>query len=196
MEKKKMKINEVALITIKPYWRNARDNSKTIDALVKSIEKYGFNQPLVLDKENVIIVGHSRFKAAMQLGLETVPCVISDMEEVAAKEYRIADNKISELAEWKEDLLIVELRELPAIEEMAEYFPAIDLPNWIEESAGTQHQGVTSTQVTSTQEKIDKNFNAANQKAHEKYRQIACPHCGEDITLNEDDLRLALGESK
>ena len=77
-----------------------------------SIKEYGFNVPLVVNKDMVLITGHARLKAAKKLGLQTVPCVIVNLSERKAKKYRIADNKIQELTDWKEDELFKELREI------------------------------------------------------------------------------------
>lgn len=89
---------------IKPYIRNPRKNDKTIDALTKIIPVVGFNQPILIDKNNVIVKGHARFIAAIRLGMEEVPCVVTDADEEAIKLDRLADNKISELTEWTENL--------------------------------------------------------------------------------------------
>lgn len=106
-----MKIANVKTDAIKPYWRNPRNNAETIEGLMRSIEKYGFNVPLVLDKDGIIIAGHARYKAMLQLGKREIPCVYADIDKKKAKEYRIADNKLSELAKWDADLLKTEMRE-------------------------------------------------------------------------------------
>ena len=67
-----MNIKEIAIEDITPYWRNPRDNDKTVPAVVKSIQKYGFNVPLILDNKNIIISGHTRFRAIKELGWDKV----------------------------------------------------------------------------------------------------------------------------
>jgi len=94
---------------ILPYWRNPRKNAETVVELKLSIREFGFNVPLVLDQENVIIAGHARYRAMLELGEQTVPCVISDMDETRAKEFRIADNKIHDLTNWVVEGLLKEL---------------------------------------------------------------------------------------
>lgn len=92
--------------TIKPYIRNPRKNDKTVDLLVQIIPKVGFNVPLVIDNNGVIVKGHSRFRAAIKLGMTELPCIITDADEETIKLDRIADNKISEFSEWvNEDLM-------------------------------------------------------------------------------------------
>ncbi len=108
-----MKIEMWAIGRIKPYDKNPRINDGAIDAVAKSIQAYGFRQPIVVDTEGVIIVGHTRWKAAKKLGLTEVPVhVARDMEPEAVRAYRIADNKTAEIAEWDFDLLPIELKEL------------------------------------------------------------------------------------
>lgn len=98
--------------TIKPYIRNPRKNDKTVDLLVQIIPKVGFNVPLVIDKKGVIVKGHSRFRAAIKLGMKELPCVITDADEETIKLDRLADNKISEFSEWVNDDLMHELDSL------------------------------------------------------------------------------------
>ena len=103
-----LKINE-----IKPYEKNPRQNDQAVNAVAESIKQFGFQQPIVVDKNKVIIVGHTRHKAAKKLGLEEVPCVIADnLTEKQVKKYRLADNKVGELAEWDEELLWAELQDI------------------------------------------------------------------------------------
>jgi ParB-like chromosome segregation protein Spo0J len=106
-----MQVVTVKTDTIKPYWRNPRNNAEAVEEVKRSIEKYGFNVPLVLDQDNIIITGHTRYKAMLQLGAKEIPCVYADIDKKKAKEYRIADNKVSELAKWDADLLKTEMRE-------------------------------------------------------------------------------------
>ncbi len=108
-----MKIIEVPITEIKEYENNARKNEKAVDLVAKSIDKYGFKVPVVLDPENVIICGHARVKAAKMLGLETVPAVVaSDLTDEQIRAFRLADNKTAELAEWDFERLEEELNEI------------------------------------------------------------------------------------
>ena len=108
-----MQIENRTLSNIKPYKNNPRRSVKTIAKIVTSIKEFGFKQPLVLDKEGVIIVGHSRYLAAKELGLETVPCVIAkELTPHQIRAYRIADNRIAQDGEWDTDLLAIELSEI------------------------------------------------------------------------------------
>jgi ParB-like chromosome segregation protein Spo0J len=107
-----LKIRNVKLDVIKPYERNPRKN-QAVDKVAASIQEYGFRQPIVVDAEMVIIAGHTRYQAAQQLGLETVPIhVATDLTPDQVRAYRLADNRTAEDAEWDKDLLMLEIGEL------------------------------------------------------------------------------------
>ena len=100
-----------------PYENNPRYNENAVDAVARSIEEFGFQQPIVVDKDYVIIVGHTRHKAAKRLGLETVPCVVADhLTEEQVRAYRLADNKVGELAKWDFYKLDVEMEGIENID--------------------------------------------------------------------------------
>ena len=105
-----MQVVEKKIAEIKPYEKNPRKNDNAVDAVASSISQFGFKVPVVIDKDNVIVCGHTRYKAAKKLGLEKVPCVVADdLTDEQIKAYRLADNKVSELADWDIDLLGEEL---------------------------------------------------------------------------------------
>lgn len=97
------------LTEIKPYVRNPRENDITVDKLVKIIPQVGFNVPLVLDKNGIIVKGHARFRAGIRLGMEEFPCIISEASDEQNKLDRISDNRVSEFSEWVMDALKEEL---------------------------------------------------------------------------------------
>lgn len=96
-----------------PYVNNPRNNEAAVDKVASSIREFGFKVPIIVDSQNVIIAGHTRYKASKKLGLTEVPCIVSDdLTEAQIKAFRIADNKVSELATWDEELLSLELEQL------------------------------------------------------------------------------------
>ncbi len=112
-----MEVELRRLAEITPYENNPRLNDAGVDAVVASIREFGFRQPVVVDEQGVIIVGHTRFKAAEKLGLETVPVhVATGLTPAQTKAYRIADNQTSRLSEWDYDRLPIELSELQAMD--------------------------------------------------------------------------------
>lgn len=112
-----MKIELWKVADIKPYDNNPRQNDGAVDAVVASIREFGFRQPLVVDNDHVIIVGHTRYKAAQKMGLDKVPVhVATDLTPAQIKAYRLADNKTGELAQWDFDLLPLELADLQGMD--------------------------------------------------------------------------------
>lgn len=98
---------------IKQYENNPRKNDEAVKYVKASIQEFGFKVPIVIDTENVIVAGHTRYKAAKQLKLKEVPCIVADdLTEEQIKAYRLADNKVSEFSEWDYNLLNLELDEL------------------------------------------------------------------------------------
>jgi DNA modification methylase len=108
-----MHIELRTIATIRPYENNPRINDQAVDAVAASIRQFGFRQPIVVDVQGVIIVGHVRYMAVLKLGLEKVPVhVAKDLTPEQIKAYRIADNKTADLSDWNYDLLPIELAEL------------------------------------------------------------------------------------
>jgi len=104
-----MNVQMMPVEKIIPYARNPRKNDGAVDAVAASIKEFGFRQPIVVDKENVIIVGHTRYKAAKKLGMTEVPVHVADMDPQKAKAYRLVDNKSNELSFWDDKLLFEEI---------------------------------------------------------------------------------------
>lgn len=112
-----IKVKAVKVADLKAYKNNPRKNKKAVDAVAASIREHGFKNPIVIDKDGVIIAGHTRKAAAEKLGLEIVPCIIADdltPEQAAA--YRLADNKTAELSEWDEEKLEAEILALAGVD--------------------------------------------------------------------------------
>lgn len=181
-----MEIVNLSIDAIQPYWRNPRDNSNAVEAVKQSIQEYGFNSPIVIDKENVIIAGHTRYKALMELGYKEVPCVIADISTEKAKEYRIADNKTSELAVWDMDKLIPELREVQSLDSFQAFFPELNLSDLLQDTAGVNFKEHTQEQIDKVQEELDNRFEERGNKTD--YIEILCAHCGEPSFLARDEI--------
>ena len=108
-----MNILNIDIDKIIPYVNNPRNNEEAIDKVASSIQEFGFKVPIVIDKDNVVITGHTRLLASKKLGLKEVPCVVAnDLSEAQIKAFRIADNKVSEYSKWDKDLLRIELEGL------------------------------------------------------------------------------------
>jgi DNA modification methylase len=108
-----MQVEERALGTIRPYENNPRINDAAVDAVAASIQEFGFLQPIVVDIDGIIIVGHTRYKAALKLGMETVPVLVATgLTPAQVRAYRIADNQTATLSQFDEARLVQELVEL------------------------------------------------------------------------------------
>lgn len=125
MKADNIKITMIDPSKLTPWDKNPRDNTHAVMEVARSIEKYGFNQPILVDQNHRICVGHTRREAAISLGLSKVPCIVKEMTEQEFIQYNIADNKTGELSEWDEDLLKEIILSLPEGE--------IDLPGFTEE---------------------------------------------------------------
>lgn len=146
------KITYKALNELIPYENNPRKNENAVPYVAKSIEKYGFQNPIIIDKDGVIVAGHTRYLASIELGLDTVPCIIADdLTEEQIKEFRLVDNKTSEFAGWDFDMLAEELQELNFDAEVFGFdVPEVDIDNFFEE----------------------------HEPKEKEPEQIQCPHCG------------------
>ena len=109
-----MNTQTMDITKIRPYEKNPRRNDASVAAIMESIKQFGFNQPIVVDSEMVIIAGHARFKAARKLGLKQVPVFIaSHLTKEQATAYRLADNKVGENSKWDSKLFDLEMKSLP-----------------------------------------------------------------------------------
>lgn len=108
-----MDVVMMSIKDVKPYEKNPRINDNAVEAVANSIKEFGWRQPIVVDKDNVIIAGHTRWKAAKKLKMKEVPVIVAaDLSEEQVKAYRIADNSTGELATWDYDLLMPEIADL------------------------------------------------------------------------------------
>lgn len=110
---KEVKIEYKNIKDIIPYENNPRINDKAIDAVASSIKEFGFKNPIIIDKNNVIVAGHTRLKAAERLNMQMVPTILADdLTDEQVKAFRLADNKVSEIADWDFEKLEEELSNL------------------------------------------------------------------------------------
>lgn len=159
-----MEITEKRLEELKPYDNNPRKNDKAVEALVESIKEFGFRVPLIISNENVIISGHTRYKAAEELELEIVPCIVADkLTADEVKQFRIVDNKTQELAKWDFAALAEELESITTINMDAFGFAAFSDDNG---------EPVEITSSLNEGEEVDLDDFDDDQFDHE------CPECG------------------
>ena len=108
-----MQIEMISVNDLVPYEKNPRKNDQSVDKVAESIREFGFRSPVVIDRHNVVVCGHTRLKAAKKLKLQTVPCIrADDLTDEQIRAYRLADNKAGEDSEWDMDLLDEELADI------------------------------------------------------------------------------------
>ena len=123
-----MEIINKKINDLKPYENNPRFNDEAVEYVANSIKEFGFKVPIIIDKSNVIVAGHTRYKASIELGLKEVPCIVADdLTEEQIKAFRLADNKVSEKSQWNFDLLDEELNDILDIDMSQFDFTNIDI---------------------------------------------------------------------
>lgn len=208
-----MKVKSVKLSEIYPYYDNPRDNTNAVEPTKESIRRFGFVKPILVDKAEVIIAGHTRYVAAYQLGMEYVPVVYSSMDDEMAKKYRILDNKLAEKSSFDEDQLLEELRNMEVPTEMqAFFFEDIDqmlnfsfdsISQQAEEYGGFQddYSSVdnenleaqsSETETTSTDEEEEDPakdlFVLKEREDGSHYMKVVCPFCGNMETIEIEEV--------
>lgn len=169
----------LTLDEIKPYWRNPRRiPPEAVNAVAESIERYGYHQPIVVDTEHVIIVGHTRHAALKQLGVTEVPVYVTDLSEDKAREYRLVDNRTGEMSMWDHDALV---SELAGWEQnlLDSFFPEIDL-----EVTEMQTTMVTIEDV----ERGTKKALAVKEPDPVLTTEVVCPACFHSFQVRTDTL--------
>ncbi len=155
-----MEVINLPISEVKPYENNPRINDGAVEATANSIKEFGWQQPIVVDKDKVIIVGHTRLKAAKSLGLSEVPVVVAtNLTDEKVKAYRLADNKVGEISIWDNKKLLEELDELDKLQTdvftgftKSDYFEDV-LDESDNEPVQTNNVGVTYKLTFTTQNK-------------------------------------------
>lgn len=153
-----MEVKMVKIEDLKPYPNNPRFNDEAVEYVANSIKQFGFKVPMIIDKNNEIVAGHTRYKASLQLGLKEVPCIIADdLTDEQIKAFRLADNKVSEKSQRNYDLLDEELADIVDIDmsefdfdvvlDNDEYGTDFDLPNGEKENIEQMTFTLTSEQA-------------------------------------------------
>jgi ParB-like chromosome segregation protein Spo0J len=182
-----MKIKTVNLTQIKPYWRNPRKNDQSVPLVKASIEKYGYNQPIAVDEDGVIVAGHTRYQALKQLKMKSIQVVVLEgLTEKQLKAYRIADNKAGERSTWDLKTLIPELRELD-LGEMQGFFVE-DLERMLAQAAGDMIHDVQQDFFDELDARNEVSQANLIRSRNEGKVEFPCPHCGGEIIMNKSDL--------
>ena len=175
------KIENKKISDIKPYIRNARNNEKTIALLCKIIPKVGFNVPIVIDENGIIVKGHARYVAAIRLGMKEVPCVVTHASAEDVKLDRIADNVVSEFSEWLTEDLLSELKTMDVEFDMSE----LNLPSFrdISVDVNTEPEFVQGDDSDAAEGQLEEDNGLSQGKA---YYIAKCPRCGARNVVEAD----------
>lgn len=154
-----MEIVNVTVDKLVPYENNPRNNTEAIQYVANSIKEFGFKVPLVIDSDNIVICGHTRLLAAKQLGLKDVPCVVADdLTDEQIKAFRLADNKVGEIATWDLNKLQLELDFLDFNMEEFGFISAMEEPDITE-------------------------FLEDHESKTKEPKTVVCPECGHAFTV-------------
>ncbi len=149
---------------IKPYENNLRRNDNAVEYLINSIKEFGFKVPIVVDSNNIIVAGHTRYKAAQQLDMQKIPCiVVDDLTDEQVKAFRLVDNKVGEMSGWDFSLLQEELESVTDIDlDKFGFF----IEDNLEKLSVADDDFLSDTEITKSKDKT-----------------ITCPHCGCEIKV-------------
>lgn len=179
-----MNVEQWPMDRVIPYARNPRDNRLAVAAVKASIKEFGFRQPIVVDRDGVIVAGHTRYLAAQQLGLDSVPVhVATELTPIQIKAYRLADNRTADNATWNDDLLALELQELQEQDFDLDLtgFDEADLARLIDQSLDTSEVDA-EPQIDKAEELREKWGVVSGQMWGMKPYTI-CPKCGRQHDL-------------
>ena len=179
---------------IKPYIRNPRQNEKTVELLCDLIPKVGFNVPLVIDQNGIIVKGHARFAAAIRLGMTEVPCIVTHADPDAVKVDRITDNKIAEYSEWINEEVAEEIDSINSDIDFSELgFPSVTfegMPTHEMPSEGSQELlGASQGDVGAVYGVSGENPSESHKMAPKRYFKCVCKNCGHVMFIEASKLR-------
>lgn len=170
-------LKRLSIDDIRPYPNNPRTwYESDVERVAASIRSYGYQAPIIVNQDHVIVVGHLRYAALRSLGVSEVTVLVTDLSPEKEAEYRIIDNRAGELVSWDRDLLIPELREFADASAVALFFPDIDLSmDFSAESFLLDENDIAEAQAV-----LDKRMRDRVAKT----RAVICPHCGHHFVVS------------
>lgn len=194
---KNLKIEYKDVIELTPYENNSRTHSEDqVAKIAKSIQEFGFNNPILIDEKGVIVAGHGRLLAAKKLGVFSVPTItLTGLTDDQRKAYLITDNRLAELGEWDHNLLLDEVNSLMdldfnlddiglddsfigSLNSYEQYMPVLD--------PSKNQVDITENQVEKQEKKMG---TAYQEKSEQNLIEIICPHCAEEFNIDPEALR-------
>lgn len=194
---KTLKIEYKDVIELTPYENNSRTHSDDqVEKIAKSIQEFGFNNPILIDEKGIIVAGHGRLLAAKKLGVFNVPTItLTGLTDDQRKAYLITDNRLAELGEWDHNLLLDEVNSLMdldfnlddiglddsfigSLNSYEQYEPVLD--------PSKNQVDITEAQVEKQEKKMGE---AYQEKSEQNLIEIICPHCAEEFNIDPEALR-------
>lgn len=194
---KNLKIEYKDVIELTPYENNSRTHSEDqVAKIAKSIQEFGFNNPILIDEKGVIVAGHGRLLAAKKLGVFSVPTItLTGLTDDQRKAYLITDNRLAELGDWDHNLLLDEVNSLMdldfnlddiglddsfigSLNSYEQYMPVLD--------PSKNQVDITENQVEKQEKKMG---TAYQEKSEQNLIEIICPHCAEEFNIDPEALR-------
>lgn len=194
---KTLKIEYKDVIELTPYENNSRTHSDDqVEKIAKSIQEFGFNNPILIDEKGIIVAGHGRLLAAKKLGVFNVPTItLTGLTDDQRKAYLITDNRLAELGEWDHNLLLDEVNSLMdldfnlddiglddsfigSLNSYEQYEPILD--------PSKNQVDITEAQVEKQEKKMGE---AYQEKSEQNLIEIICPHCAEEFNIDPEALR-------
>ena len=171
--------SKLKLASIKPYTNNPRViPPRAIAAVASSIEKYGYNVPIVVDKNKVILTGHTRLLALKELGWDTAEVLVAkELTPEQAKQFRVVDNRVGEISEWDQELLRDEIRAVGG-EEFEAFFTSDELDKLLkalDESPAANNP--SQEEIDKQQESNDSKYTEKDKEARSNVIEVCCPKC-------------------
>ena len=165
-----------------PYENNPRDNRDAIAPVVESIRRFGYVTPIIVDKDNVIVAGHTRWLALKQLGWEEAKVLVTTMDPEKCKEFRIIDNKTGEMATWDKDRLVAELRSFES--DMTPFFEGNDLEKMMGPIEDMAAPTPDSDAIAKKEQELQTHFSNLARKMHEKVVRVRCRSCSNEFAFD------------
>jgi hypothetical protein len=178
-----MKAKTIRLSKIKPYAGNPRLNAEAVRAVRTSIERFGYQVPIVVDPDNVIITGHTRYLALQELGWKEVEVIEANLPKALAAEFRIVDNRTSELAEWDRDRLVDELRAVDDQADIKAFFRDGELDRLFAQGGGIAVQHPTQDQIDKAAQEASTKFEEMAKESEAALVQHCCRSCGRNFLV-------------
>lgn len=176
-DKKTLKVSD-----IKPYFRNARRIPESaVTAVKESIERFDYLQPIVVDQQNTIVVGHTRHAAMRAAGVTETEVYVTDLPEDKVREFRLADNRLAEMTAWDHGALVTELRTMEDYV-LDRWFPDVDL-----ELEALQHDDVTDDDVADAV----KDVGEVAQREESAMTAVVCPSCYDEFQIRTDSIQVS-----